>query len=105
MTLAELEKHLREAKKIGSFELLADAVDVYIADARQLRKSATRRQLELVESWEKYCAENGCNPTLQEAAKMLGISKPSVYSMIEALIEKGLMRKDSRAARGVYLVR
>ncbi|MCX5685373.1 MAG: MarR family transcriptional regulator [Planctomycetota bacterium] len=55
----------------------------------------TPRQLDIVKFIRTYAAEHEYAPTMQEIADHLGVSRPTVFEHIEALVS----RRSSAAAR------
>ena len=47
----------------------------------------------------------GFPPTIQELADILGISTPSVRDQVKQLVRKGYVKRESRKARGLTVVR
>lgn len=70
-----------------------------MADAHTL----TPRQLEILVSIRDGRRRNGYSPTLQEIADHLGISKITVFEHVEALLRKGLLRRQANKARSLEL--
>lgn len=63
----------------------------------------TRRQLEVVRLIRSYRNSNGCSPTLQEMAKLLGVSKVTVFEHVEALVRRGLLHRQANRARSLSI--
>lgn len=64
----------------------------------------TDRQREFIEFIESFISENGYSPSMREIAKGLRLSSTSsVKKMLDRLEDAGLIRRNSRAARGIEL--
>ncbi len=63
----------------------------------------TPRQVEILDLIENSRRTQGCSPTMQEMAEALGISKVTVFEHVEALIDKGLLRREANRARSLIL--
>lgn len=63
----------------------------------------TPRQVEILRLIRDYRQEHGCSPTMQEMAEELEISKVTVFEHVEALIRKGLLRREANRARSLTL--
>ncbi|MBN2212445.1 MAG: transcriptional repressor LexA [Sedimentisphaerales bacterium] len=63
----------------------------------------TPRQVEILDLISDYRRGRGCSPTMQEMAEALGISKVTVFEHVEALIGKGLLRREANRARSLIL--
>ncbi len=69
------------------------------------RNRLTERQNEAYEFVRAYVRERGKPPTLREIGKALGIrSSNGVYKLLRALEDKGYIRREKHAARGLTLV-
>lgn len=54
---------------------------------------------------ERYIAENGISPSYDEIAYELGLaSKSGVNRLVEALVDRGRIRKVAHRARGIEIV-
>ncbi len=65
--------------------------------------NVTPRQLEILRLIRDSQSNRGYSPTMQELADHLGVSKVTVFQHIEALAEKGLIRKSRHRARSLAL--
>ncbi len=65
--------------------------------------NVTPRQLDILRLIRDYRGNHGFSPTMQELANVLGVSKVTVFQHIEALAEKGLIRKSRHKARSLAL--
>ena len=65
--------------------------------------NVTPRQLDILRLIRDFRSNRGYSPTMQELADQLGISKVTVFQHIEALAEKGLIRKSRHRARSLAL--
>ncbi|HNQ23519.1 MAG TPA: transcriptional repressor LexA [Phycisphaerae bacterium] len=63
----------------------------------------TPRQLEILTRIRDDRRRNGYSPTLQEIADSLGRSKVTVFEHVEALVRKGLLRRQRNKARSLDL--
>ncbi len=53
----------------------------------------------------RFTNRQGFPPTIQELADILGISSPSVRDQVKQLVRKGYVKRESRKARGLTVVR
>ena len=65
--------------------------------------NVTPRQLEILRLIRGCRISRGFSPTMQELADRLGISKVTVFRHIEALEEKGLLKRSPHKARSLTL--
>ena len=65
--------------------------------------NVTPRQLDILRLIRDFRSNRGFSPTMQELADQLGVSKVTVFQHIEALVEKGLIRKSRHKARSLAL--
>ncbi len=65
--------------------------------------NVTPRQLDILRLIRDFRSNRGFSPTMQELADQLGVSKVTVFQHLEALIEKGLIRKSRHKARSLGL--
>lgn len=63
----------------------------------------TPQQLKVFKLVRDWRSRHGLSPTMQELADELGISKVTVFEHIEALIEKGALRRDPNRARSLSI--
>lgn len=63
----------------------------------------TPQQLRIFKLVRDWRSRHGLSPTMQELADELGISKVTVFEHIEALIEKGALRRDANKARSLSI--
>ena len=61
----------------------------------------TPKQLRIFNLVRQWRASKGFSPTMQELADELGVSKVTVFEHVEALIEKGALRRDPNKARSL----
>jgi repressor LexA len=64
----------------------------------------TPKQEKLLEYFRKRIAETGMSPPLREAATDLGISHTAVAQTLKLLEQKGLIKREGRYQRMVYLI-
>lgn len=70
------------------------------------RRPLTQRQREVLELISETAQRTGRPPTLREIGRQLGITSTNgVRDHLQALIEKGFIRRDERSARGIQLLR
>ncbi len=67
-------------------------------------KSLTPRQRELLDYLEQEMARTGATPSLRTAARALGISHTAVASLLQALEQKGWIRREGRYSRSIRLL-
>ena len=65
--------------------------------------NVTPRQLDILRLIRDFRSNRGFSPTMQELADQLGVSKVTVFQHLEALVEKGLIRKSRHKARSLAL--
>ena len=53
----------------------------------------------------RFTRRQGFPPTIQELADILGISTPSVRDQVSQLVRKGYVKRESRKARGLTILR
>ena len=53
----------------------------------------------------RFTSRQGFPPTIQELADILGISPPSARDQVNQLVRKGYVKRESRKARGLTIVR
>ena len=53
----------------------------------------------------RFTSRRGFPPTLQELADILGISPPSAHDQMSQLVRKGYVKRESRKARGLTILR
>ena len=72
---------------------------------KNLAESAilTPRQLQILRLIDVHRRSVGCSPTLQELADSLNISRITVFEHVEALVEKGLLRRRPNKARSLTI--
>lgn len=63
----------------------------------------TPKQLHILTRIRDFRLAHGYSPTLQELASELGVSRVTVFEHVEALIEKGLLRRRRNKARSLEL--
>ena len=65
--------------------------------------NVTPRQMDILRLIRDSRVNRGFSPTMQELADKLGISKVTVFQHVEALEEKGLLRRSRHRARSLAL--
>ena len=65
--------------------------------------NVTPRQLEILRLIRDWRISRGFSPTMQELADRLGISKVTIFQHVEALEEKGLLKRSPHRARSLTL--
>ncbi|MBN1763678.1 MAG: repressor LexA [Sedimentisphaerales bacterium] len=63
----------------------------------------TPRQIQILCLIYSYRGNSGCSPTLQELASHLQLSKVTVFEHVEALVVKGLLRRQANKTRSLIL--
>lgn len=63
----------------------------------------TPRQLEILTIIRDFRRKRGFSPTMQELADQLDVSKVTVFEHVEALVDKGLLRRSRHKARSLEL--
>lgn len=63
----------------------------------------TPRQLDVVVAIRNYRHLNGMAPTMQELADQLGTSKVTIFEHIEALEEKGVLKRNAHMSRSLEI--
>ena len=58
----------------------------------------TKRQLQILDFYRAYTAENGISPTLEEVAQQFGVNKVTIFGHVAELERKGVL---VRSAKGV----
>ena len=53
----------------------------------------------------EFASTKGYPPTIQELADLLGISHASAHEQVSQLVRKGYLRRETRKARGIAIVR
>lgn len=61
----------------------------------------TPKQMRIFHFVRQYRITNGLSPTLQEIADELGVSKVTVFEHVEALVDKGALRRNPNKARSL----
>jgi repressor LexA len=64
----------------------------------------TEKQLRVLRYFRDFRRENGMSPTLEEAARSLGVSKITVYEHLNQLVKKGAVHRDKAKARAVAVL-
>ena len=75
------------------------------ARGRRPVEEITDPQRRTVHELRRFTNRRGFPPTIQELADILGISPPSVRDQIMQLVRKGYVRRESRKARGLTVIR
>ena len=65
----------------------------------------TPRQQDLIRAIGSYQREHNVNPTMQELADAMGVSKVTVFEKVNSCILKGVLRKTKHVNRGLELVK
>ena len=68
-----------------------------------MHPALTSKQQRLFTYFQAYIAETGVAPSLRQAAQDLGISHTAVAQTLKRLADKGLIRREGRYRRTVYL--
>ncbi len=63
----------------------------------------TPRQVQILRMIQDYRNDHGCSPTLQELAENLKLSKVTVFEHVEALVKKGILRREANKARSLII--
>lgn len=66
--------------------------------------SLTAKQQRLLAYLRAHIEKTGAAPSLREAARDLGVSHAAVAQMLKMLTQKGLVRREGRYGRNIYLV-
>ncbi len=64
----------------------------------------TQKQIKVLRFFRDYRREAGIAPTLEEAARELGVSKITIYEHLNQLVKKGAVRRDKARARAVSIL-
>ena len=75
------------------------------ARGRRPVEEITDPQRRTLRELRRFTNRRGFPPTIQELADILGISPPSVRDQITQLVRKGYVRRESRKARGLTVIR
>ena len=68
-------------------------------------EAITDPQRRTLHELQRFTNRRGFPPTIQELADILGISPPSVRDQVKQLVRKGFVRRESRKARGLTVLR
>jgi repressor LexA len=63
----------------------------------------TPKQLKILQLIRDSRVTNGYSPTMQELADQLGVSKVTVFEHVEALIQKGALKRERNKARSLSI--
>lgn len=64
-----------------------------------------KRQRQIVDFLSQYTQKNGFSPTLQEIADAIGVSSlATIHEHLEALVKKGIIKKNQRGVRAIKIV-
>ena len=63
----------------------------------------TPKQLKILQLIRDSRVTNGYSPTMQELANQLGVSKVTVFEHVEALIQKGALKRERNKARSLSI--
>ncbi len=72
---------------------------------RRRIEEITAPQRRTLQELRRFTDRQGFPPTIQELADVLGISPPSVHSQVKQLVRKGYVKRESKKARGLTIVR
>ena len=75
------------------------------ARGRSPVEEITGPQRRTLQELRRFTNRRGFPPTIQELADMLGISPPSVRDQVNQLVRKGYVKRESRKARGLTVLR
>lgn len=64
----------------------------------------TEKQQAVLTFVRDFIADKGISPTLEEMSQFFGVSKVTIYEHVNALIEKGALRKEANRKRSIELV-
>jgi len=64
----------------------------------------TEKQIRVLRFFRDYRNENGISPTLDEAARALGVSKITIHEHLKQLSNKGAIHRDRAKARAVAIL-
>ncbi|MCD6405221.1 MAG: transcriptional repressor LexA [Planctomycetes bacterium] len=65
----------------------------------------TKHQQRTLREIARFISVHGYPPTMQELAKVLGISHASAHEQVSQLVRKGYLKREPRKARGLTLIR
>ncbi|MFQ5732744.1 MAG: transcriptional repressor LexA [Planctomycetaceae bacterium] len=68
-------------------------------------KTLTESQRRTLSAIERYIAQQGIPPTMQELAEMLDVTTSGAYDQVNQLVRKGYVRRRPRQARGLTVLR
>ena len=68
-------------------------------------EAITGPQRRTLHELQRFTNRRGFPPTIQELADILGISPPSLRDQVNQLVRKGNVRRESRKARGLTVIR
>lgn len=68
-------------------------------------KTLTESQRRTLSAIERYIAQQGIPPTMQELAEMLDVTTSGAYDQVNQLVRKGYLHRRPRQARGLVVVR
>ncbi len=69
-----------------------------------MRINLTAKQVNVLRFFRDYQQERGIAPTLEEAARELGVSKITIHEHLNQLVKKGAARRDKARARAVSIL-
>ena len=69
-----------------------------------MKINLTQKQINVLRFFRDFRAERGISPTLEEAARELGVSKITIYEHLNQLVKKGAVRRDKARARSVSVL-
>jgi repressor LexA len=73
-------------------------------EERAMRQSLTSKQERLLDYIRKRISETGISPSLRETALDMGISHTAVAQTLKLLEQKGLIKREGRYQRMVYII-
>ena len=76
-----------------------------LARGRRPVDEITSPQRRTLRELRRFTSERGFPPTIKELADVLGISPPSAHEQVSQLVRKGYLKRESRKARGLTIVR
>ena len=69
-----------------------------------MKINLTAKQINVLRFFRDFRSECGISPTLEEAAKELGVSKITIYEHLNHLAKKGAIKRDKARARSVSIL-
>lgn len=65
-------------------------------------KHVTARQLDVLRAFASIVERDGINPTMQQVADMLGVSRVTVHEKFRSLVDKGCLTRTGYGTTGCY---